>query len=145
MGSRSVVCNILFVTLCLLQFFPPDGSDFGGVLAGAFLCPFLLPPVSMEPFCREISPIHFPSPNASYEAFDAKKPKQKRGACCTGTPPRVLDRNKVGRNVLFMHKEKQMDRLGWTKGSKGMWCGVGVGTPTMLRLSLSRDSEKKGD
>lgn len=43
---------------------------------------------------REISPIHFPSKNASWLAYDALKPEEKRGACCTGTPPRVLDRNK---------------------------------------------------
>eukprot|EP00752_Nemacystus_decipiens_P008398 g7508.t1 len=43
---------------------------------------------------REISPVHFPSPNATWEGYDALDAKQKRGLCCTGTPPRVLTRNK---------------------------------------------------
>eukprot|EP00752_Nemacystus_decipiens_P008399 g7509.t1 len=49
---------------------------------------------------REISPVHFPSRNASYENFDVLGSEQKRGACCTGMPPRVFARNKWVQDYL---------------------------------------------
>eukprot|EP00904_Undaria_pinnatifida_P008201 jgi/Undpi1/4510/HiC_scaffold_18.g07864.m1 len=42
---------------------------------------------------REIAPTHFPSRNASYDSFQSLPNSEKTGACCTGTPPSVLDRN----------------------------------------------------
>eukprot|EP00904_Undaria_pinnatifida_P001882 jgi/Undpi1/11695/HiC_scaffold_36.g13990.m1 len=42
---------------------------------------------------REISPTHFPSTNASYQNFESLPSSETVGACCTGTPPTVLDRN----------------------------------------------------
>ncbi|CAN0365743.1 unnamed protein product, partial [Ascophyllum nodosum] len=38
---------------------------------------------------REISPTHFPAPNGSYDLMDPEAHHE----CCTGTPPRRLDRN----------------------------------------------------
>ncbi|CAN0474823.1 unnamed protein product [Ascophyllum nodosum] len=38
---------------------------------------------------REISPTHFPEPNGSYDLTDPEAHHE----CCTGTPPRRLDRN----------------------------------------------------
>lgn len=44
-----------------------------------------------------MSPVHFPSTNGTFEAFS--KLDLGNTACCTGTPPKRLDRNVVGDDV----------------------------------------------
>ena len=51
--------------------------------------------VSRPPVRREIAPTHFPSQNGSYDSFMLLPGSERIGACCTGTPPPVLDRNLV--------------------------------------------------
>ncbi|CAM9467212.1 unnamed protein product, partial [Hapterophycus canaliculatus] len=46
---------------------------------------------------REISPVHFPSQNGSYDSFVDLN--LGNTVCCTGTPPKVLDRNMASRWV----------------------------------------------
>ncbi len=53
------------------------------------------------PLDREISPAHFPAQNGSYDAFmhQMRIPGEDYN-CCTGTPPKVLDRNLVSAPLL---------------------------------------------
>ncbi|CAM9694243.1 unnamed protein product [Scytosiphon promiscuus] len=49
---------------------------------------------------REMSPVHFPSENGSYVNFLAEDLENANTVCCTGTPPKVLDRNVWVENYL---------------------------------------------
>eukprot|EP00903_Cladosiphon_okamuranus_P013413 g12497.t2 len=83
---------------------------------------------------REISPTHFPAQNGSYDAYMELDPvEREKSSCCTGTPPRVLDRNVWVENYLRNNgladrvKLLRIYDMSWARGAAHHTCHFAPG------------------